>query len=258
VSDSANDRLVLPTGEIRRTRLVEDVSQQLRDLIISGELQPGTQLLQTELAEKMGVSRTPLREAFRILENDGLIRIKNKNRTVEVVTITSADLAEMYQIREVIDGLAARLAAQRGLPAEVVAELRRLIAEMRAAADPYDPARRTAAHINFHALIAEHCGNEHVQAFIPLIRASSAALYLPFIEHPSGVRLMREGHMVSHAEVLEAAQSFHDQILDAIVARDPKKAEQVARRHIALTLKSVPDLDAWRAAIAEAAGVQSA
>ena len=241
-------------GGIKRTRLVEEVTRQLRDMIITGKLAPGTELVQTEIAEQLGVSRTPLREAFRILEKDGLVRIKNKNRTVEVALITSADLQEMYEVREVIDGLAARLAAEVGLDVDVERELRNLIAEMRAAASPYDPVRRTAAHIEFHAKIAESSGNNWLKSFLPLIRASSAALYLPFIENPNAVSVMREDRMIKHSETLEHAQQAHDAILDAIVGRDPKAAERAARNHIARTLNAVPFLDKWREEIAAAQG----
>ena len=243
-----------PQSLPRPQRLVEDVTKVLRDAIITGTLKPGTELLQIDIAERLGVSRTPLREALRVLENDGLVRVKNRNRTVEVNTITSADLLEMYQIREVVDGLAARLAAKNGLPADVIARLRELIAEMRAAAVPYDPARRTAAHIEFHSLIAEQCGNPRVDPFLPLIRASSAALYIPFIGDSAGAKLVHEGRLESHEEVLERAQQYHDLIVDAIETRDHRQAETVARRHIANTIKAVPELDRWREAITEATG----
>ena len=243
---------MLAMAGIERPRLVEEVTRKLRDMIIVGALPAGTELLQTEVAEQLGVSRTPLREAFRILENDGLVRIKNKNRTIEVATITSAELREMFEIREVIDGLAARLTAEKGLDANTERRLRDLIAEMRAAAEPYDPARRTVAHIEFHATIAEAAGNPRLESFLPLIRTSSAALYLPFIGDPSAIALMKEGKMLRHSETMEKAQTAHEAILDAIVDRDPRAAERAARWHIQQTLTAVPYLDKWRETIAEA------
>src|SRR6516165_7232404 len=107
----------LPEMQLTRlaTRLADEVSHLLRDLILRGQLAPGTPLLQVQLAERLGVSRTPLREAFRILERDGLLRISNGNKTVEVIELDRQHLIETYQVREVIDGLAARLAAAHGL-----------------------------------------------------------------------------------------------------------------------------------------------
>jgi GntR family transcriptional regulator of vanillate catabolism len=238
-----------PFQTLRRTRLVDEVTAQLRDMIVSGELPAGTQLLQIDLAEQLGVSRTPLREAFRILENDGLVRSSNRNRTIEVVTIGASELREMYELREVIDGLAARLAAQKGVSKETEAELRRLLDEMEASTKPYDPARRIDAHARFHSAIAEASGNERVQSFLPLIRVSSAALYLPFINDPSAVALVDEGRLLTHQEAMERAQTAHERIVDAIVSGPPRRAEMAARGHIASTLRWVERLDEWRAAI---------
>ncbi|HKE74435.1 MAG TPA: GntR family transcriptional regulator [Acidimicrobiales bacterium] len=242
---------------MQRTRLVDDVTRELREMIVSGELAAGTQLLQVDLAERLGVSRTPLREAFRILENDGLVRTSNGNRTIEVVTIDARQLREMYELREVIDGLAARLAARAGISDETEHDLRRLLDDMEASTKPYDPSRRIEAHARFHSLIAEASGNHRVKDFLPLIRVSSAALYLPFINDPSAVALVDEGHLITHKEAMDSAQQGHEAIVDAIVAGNARKAEAAARRHIAGTLRWVDRLDEWREAIAAAQEVDS-
>src|SRR6266545_3240375 len=113
-----------------RTRLVDEVITHLRQLILDQELPPGTALLQTELAERLGVSRTPLREAFRILEREGLVKVANGNRTIEVARFGPVDLRELYEAREVIDGLAARLQARQGLTGGLDRELRGLLTAM--------------------------------------------------------------------------------------------------------------------------------
>src|SRR4051794_28938698 len=158
----------IPTFE--RTRLVDEVTIQLRELILNGEIPPGSQLLQLELAEKLGVSRTPLREAFRILERDGLVRISNGNRTVEVVKWTPEEIREMYEIREVVDGLAARLAARNGLSKELDRELTSLLKVMEKAVEAGREDQHLPAHVRFHAAIAESCGNSRVEALLPLVR----------------------------------------------------------------------------------------
>jgi GntR family transcriptional regulator of vanillate catabolism len=236
-----------------RPRLVDDVVRVLREKIVSGELPAGTQLLQIDLAAQLGVSRTPLREAFRILENEGLLRTSNNNRTVEVVTITAAELREMYQIREVIDGLAVRLASQRGLFPEVEAEARRLLNELAASSKPYNPLKRIEAHAAFHTLFIEHSGNERLRAQIPLIRASSAALYLPFIDDPDVVELVDAGKLTTHKRLLDESQIQHAAILQLVLEGKHDKAETEARRHIRRTLGTVDELDEWRKIIAERA-----
>jgi GntR family transcriptional regulator of vanillate catabolism len=229
-----------------RPRLVDDVVTVLRDKICRGELRAGTQLLQQDLASQLGVSRTPLREAFRILENDGLVRMANGNRTIEVVTITPADLTEMYQIREVVDGLAAKLVARRGLSAAALAEARHLLGEMAASVKPYDPARCVGAHAAFHALFVLHSENQALRSYIPLIRTSAAALlYLPFIDDPAAGELVDPGHLVTHLDLLNAAQHSHDGILRAVLSGDARAAEDAARAHTRRTLSAMPDLSDW-------------
>ena len=238
---------------LNRPRLVDDVVRVLREKIIRGELPAGTQLLQIDLANQLGVSRTPLREAFRILENDGYLKTSNNNRTVEVVTFTAAELRDMYEIREVIDGLAARLAAARGLSPEAETGARRLLAEMASTSKPHDPLRRVEAHAAFHSFFLEQSGNGRLTALIPLIRASSAALFLPFIDNPEGVQLTTGAKATSYKEILDESQDSHRAILDAVLEGKASKAETAARKHIARTLGMVDRFDEWRKVIAEAA-----
>jgi GntR family transcriptional regulator of vanillate catabolism len=238
---------------LNRPRLVDDVVRVLREKIVRGELAPGTQLLQIDLANQLGVSRTPLREAFRILENDGFLRTSNNNRTVEVISFTAAEMRDMYEIREVIDGLGARLAAERGLTPDAQAEGRRLLAAMASSARPHDPLRRVEAHSAFHSFFLEHSGNARLGGLIPLIRASSAALFLPFIDHPEGVELRVDGQVTTHKQLLDESQDSHRAILEAVLDGKASKAETAARKHIARTLGMVDAFDEWRTVIAEAA-----
>jgi DNA-binding GntR family transcriptional regulator len=238
---------------LNRPRLVDDVVRVLREKIVRGELPAGTQLLQIDLANQLGVSRTPLREAFRILENDGYLKTSNNNRTVEVVTFTAAEMRDMYEIREVIDGLAARLAAARGLSPNAQAEARRLLAEMASTSKPHDPLRRVEAHAAFHSFFLEQSGNARLSGLIPLIRASSAALFLPFVDNPEGVQLTAGGRVTTHKQLLDESQDSHRAILEAVLEGRGAKAETAARKHIARTLGLVDRFDEWRKVIAEAA-----
>jgi GntR family transcriptional regulator, vanillate catabolism transcriptional regulator len=236
----------------RRTRLLDHVIHRLRQDIVSGNLPAGTQLLQVDLANQLGISRTPLREALRVLEADGLLKASNMNGTVEVVTINSERLRDMYQVREVIDGLAAKLTAQRGLSEELKARAEFLFNEMAASVKPYDPRRRTEAHAEYHALFVRSSGNDALQSFLPLIRLSSAALYMPFLNDPDAVELVNSGQILTHREVLESTQVSHAEILSEILAGNPSKAEAAAKRHIRRTLSVVDQLDEWRQVILEA------
>ena len=216
-----------------RTRLVDQVTQSLRKLIISRQIPPGSQLLQVELAKMLGVSRTPLREAFRILERDGLVRISNGNRTVEVVQWTLDELRDLYTVREVLDGLSARLVARRGMTPELDAGLSRALDQMQQAAERRDHSLQVGAHSSFHALIAEHSGNGRLVALLPLIRMTSSSL-----SSALDPAFAEERGSEGFALYMEEARRRHQEVYEALKDRDERKAEETARRHIRATLRS--------------------
>lgn len=211
-------------------RLVDRITEDLRELILDHKVAPGTVLIQTEWAEKLKVSRTPLREAFRILEQDGLVRVSNGNRTVQVVRFTERELRDLYEVREVVDGLAARLLATQGISPELAAELAELLDAMDSARNPFDPATMFPAHMAFHLRIAQSCGNIRVSQQESLIKMTSYSLHSYLAElPPSGEKLQR---------ILEVASRQHRSIYDAIKSGSGDLAEMAACRHIQSTLHS--------------------
>jgi len=215
---------------VGRRRLVDDVISHLRQLILDQELPPGTALLQTELAEKLGVSRTPLREAFRILEREGLVKVANGNRTIEVARFGAAELRDLYEVREVIDGLAARLLARTGLSEELDGELRTLLAVMDET-EPFQPSRWFEAHLGFHVRIATCCGNSQLHSMLNLIRMTTLSLHGPLHDRAE----LAVGEL---EEILRVAQEQHYAIYESIRSGDERSAESHARRHIRATLHS--------------------
>ena len=232
----------------QRTRLVDEVTHKLREMILSNQLAPGTPLRQIELAEHLGVSRTPLREALRILENDGLLTVSNRNRTVQVVKVTLHELRDMYEVREVIDGLAAKLLAHLGPTEQTMSELRHHLSNLADSESPYDPALRTDAHARFHALIAESSGNPYLASFTPLIRTSAAWLHHPLVSDPDAKAIASRGKVYSLRESMISSDRAHAEIVDAIESREPRRAEASARRHIRATLRGIDYMVEWQAA----------
>jgi GntR family transcriptional regulator of vanillate catabolism len=233
VTASRADDVSPPTGtlRIRNTRMVDEVTDHLRNLILDHRLTPGTILLQTEWAERLGVSRTPLREAFRLLERDGLVRVTNGNRTVEVVRYNDDDLRELYEIREFVDGLAARLLAVKGMNDDLEEELSGLLADMERYGDPFRSSAWFAAHTAFHVRIAEECGNGHLQPLLNVVRSTCLALHAPMVEPDANETLGLE-------QILEFGRTSHRAIFEAIRSGEASKAEAVARKHIVQTLRS--------------------
>lgn len=199
-------------------------------MIVQRTIPPGTILLQTEWAEKLNVSRTPLREAFRILEQDGLVRTSNGNRTIEVVQISGGEMQDLYEVRAAIDGLAARLLANRGVPAETDQELADLLNEMDRTADPFESAGWSSAYTAFHRRIAEGCGNARLRQQLNMITMTSLALQT-YLADPTVPERDR-------SELLEVIGRQHHAIYAALRAGSGELAEMAARQHIAAILRS--------------------
>ena len=116
---------------IARLTLPEAAAERLRTLIIEGVLPPGTRLNERELSERLGVSRTPLREAFRMLAGDGLL-VQLPNRGAQVVALSAEDASHAFDVMASLEGLAGELAAARVTDTDI-ADLRVLQAEMETA-----------------------------------------------------------------------------------------------------------------------------
>jgi DNA-binding GntR family transcriptional regulator len=205
-----------------RVRLVDEVAEELRQRIYSGVYPLGTPLRQEQLAEDLEISRTPLREAIRVLENEGLLH-SEPSRTVRVVSADVPKLLAAYQMREVLDGLAARLAA--GAPDQAQREtLMAIIERQQCAIDPWDFREYTQANVEFHTAMIDLADNEYLRAQIPLVRMSGQ-VFSP----------------VNHLEPEHAAAAVaqHREIAAAIVKGDGERAERLARAHIRSTMKGI-------------------
>jgi DNA-binding GntR family transcriptional regulator len=198
---------------------VDEVADELRERIYSGSYALGVKLRQEELAEDLQVSRTPLREALRVLESEGLLH-SEPGRGVRVVPADVNKFLSAYQLREVIDGLAARLAA--GSPdAAGQAALNEMIERQRAALDPWTPPEYTRENVAFHTAVMALAANEYVAAQAPIVRMTSQ-VFTP-------VAILEAAHAAR-------AVDQHTEIAAAIVARDPEEAERLARAHIRSTI----------------------
>jgi GntR family transcriptional regulator of vanillate catabolism len=206
-------------GEVLRVPLAHQIAERLRALIVDGTIEPGTPLLQEKVAAELGVSRTPLREAFRILEQDGLVRVAPRSGTVGVVRLTVDDATQLYQLREVIDGLSARLAAEHSLTSAQERQLKGYAQQIVRSVTPFNTSRFLHAHTAFHLGVANASGNQWMTQFDHLIRISSHMLY-PILK--------------SEPERMVASAAEHVAILDAIIAGDAERAEQLARSHVRL------------------------
>ncbi len=201
---------------LRPSRLMEPIAEQLRALIISGVLAPGSPLPQQELAERLAVSRTPLREALLALEQEGLVESAAGGAT-RVVQLTQRSVLQALRARGVLDGMVARLAAAQGLEPEQAARLRRLLGEMRSALREHRPESYQLACTDFHLSLLGTVRNRWLDQFSTLVRISAQATFQRLRHHPL--------HLRRSVTDLEA-------MLRAIQLGDADAAERAARSHM--------------------------
>lgn len=188
----------------------------LREAILSNVLPAGERLAEPQLAALFKRSRTPIREAILRLEWERLAE-RSVRRGFVVGGISLDEVLEIYAVREVIDGLAARLAAEGSLPSDLE-HLRWLNRRLRKAGEQHDYKLMLELNIEFHESIA---------------RASRNGLLLQFMRQiHDWVRRFSDTTFSYRGRGAEAAKE-HDALLDALARRDPDAAERIARDHMA-------------------------
>jgi DNA-binding GntR family transcriptional regulator len=182
------------------------------DAIREGHLQQGDRIRENDIAKSLGVSRTPVREALRRLQTRGLLDF-GVGRGLGVVELSRTQVLELYAMRELLEGAAARLAAQHATPTEVM-YMRHLLDEFRSARDP-----DRLANINrtFHRTIRDAAHNRYMAQSLNDLGEALALLH--------GTTFSVKGRP-------ETADIEHRAILDAIEKGDPDAAEREARAHI--------------------------
>jgi len=190
--------------------LTEQVRQRLLEAICAGELAPGARVTQEELAASLAVSRQPVLQALRLLKRDGFLTDAGR-RGLMVSQLDGRTIAQVYEVRGVLDGLAARRAAMAGIEFD-----RGVIAAGRRAAAGKSLAPMVEADMRFHRLLYAASGNPFIE--------QTADLHWQHIRRAMGAVLQSEGLRAS-------VWDEHEAILDAIDAADAARAERLAREH---------------------------
>lgn len=230
VRDSQTDRAVLG----------------IRDLVLRGEFKAGDRLGEVELAARVGVSRTPIRAALQKLAEEGLLEPAQPSGYI-VRSFSEVDLDDAIEVRGTIEGLAARLAAERGTSRLILMQMRDCVAEMdivlgERQVDLEHLNRYAAANARFHELILEAAGSEIIKRSMKRVAA------LPFASPNAFV--MAQARIPDAFDLLKIAQSQHRDIVEAIAARAGARAEslvkehaRIARKNLELALMNIEALD---------------
>lgn len=207
----------------------------IRDLVLRGEFAVGERLTEAELADRLGVSRTPIRAALLKLEEEGLLESVQPTGYV-VRSFSETDLDDAIEVRGTIEALAARLAAERGVSRLVINDMRECLAEIdqvlaEKCVDEAHLNRYAAANERFHQLLLDASGSEMVK------RSLKRVVSLPFASPNAFV--LAQARIPDAFDLLKIAQAQHHDIVDAIEAHAGARVEALVKEHARIARKNL-------------------
>jgi GntR family transcriptional regulator of vanillate catabolism len=229
----------LDTADVSEAAASQAVRAQLRlrEMILGGALPGGGRIAELVLVEKLGVSRTPIRSALMRLEQEGLLEaLPGGGYAVRV--FSEGDVSDAIELRGTLEGLSARMAAERGVAAELLQRAGACLDQVDAVLE--QPALDDAAFLRyvrlnerFHGLLSEMSGSA------VLVRELERVVKLPFAS-PSGF-VVQQADSPQARDMLVVAQDQHRQVLDAISRREGGRAEAIMREHSRLAQRNLRD-----------------
>jgi DNA-binding GntR family transcriptional regulator len=196
------------------------VVDSIRESILDGSLKPGDRLVQDEIAAQFGVSRIPIREAFRTLAAEGLVTFEQR-RGVIVTELSKEDVKEIMSIRAVLEGLACRAAAERAT-AEQLETIHDCLTELEKAR--HEPEKYYHLNSAFHAAILEASHQPHTAALVMKFRNMMETVARMYLDPVGRV---------------EIVHTDHRSIYEALFRRDPDEAERLIKDHTEHVLKGI-------------------
>lgn len=204
-----------------RRALGAEVYETLRAALVDGRLAPGAPLSEPQIAERLETSRSPVREAVGRLEAEGLVERTSTGR-LRAARLDPGELEQLYVFRATIEGLAARLATPRMTMQDLDA-MAAMIERMETLADAGDMSGSLEAGAAFHAMIQTRCENAPLVETIETVR----------------LRIVRYRSIIAAARPREMRVSEHRAVMEAMLDRDPMRAEQEMKRHVEASAQSV-------------------
>lgn len=212
----------MPLARIQTSSLADLAYARLTEALLSGDLSPGDRLVQDSLALRLGISRTPLREALQRMEREGTIRPAGRGYVVP--ELTRADIGHLYEVREAVEGQAARLVAARAAGAvdDIEATLHRLSAEA-------GPSGREAFRANrlAHRAVVEAAGNPFLLELFDDLWGRSVTLQA-WGDYYASVEAAHVDLVTDHIDLV----TDHADVLAALRSGDPDRAGAVLVAHV--------------------------
>ena len=195
--------------------IYQQIRNQVVTAIASGELKPGERLMELQLAAKLGVSRTPIREAIRMLEQEGLaVTIPRKG--AEVAKMTEKDMEDVLQVREALDELAASVACEQ-ISEEQLAVLRRTMHEFEESTKTRDLKRIAEADVRFHDIIYQATGNPRLVSMLSNLGEQMYRYRVEYLKEEKNYPVLIREHAL---------------IVEGLTVKDKKKVTDTMHTHV--------------------------
>ncbi len=198
------------------------VFQTLRKAILRGELEPGTRLMETQLGEKLGVSRTPIREAIRKLELEGLV-VMVPRKGAQVAQFTEKDIQDVLEVRGALEALAAKLACKK-MDDRAFLKLQLAITEYAYAVRENDIETMVQKDVEFHETIFNATDNDKLIQLFNNVREQVNRYRITYLKNAEDNKAVHEEHL---------------EILEALKAKDEIRASKIAAKHIQTQCDSI-------------------
>ena len=204
----------------RKVSIADQIAEVLRNMIVSGDLNPGDRIVESRVAKRLGVGQPTVREALVALEHQGLV-VRKTNQGCIVTTLTRDEISQILKIRGELEVLAVELAAENATDAEI-RELLEITGDMKIAADAKDIAGFFAHDFRFHERLWKLSGN----TFLPKLLSQLMLPLLAFL-------FIRNLRHHSHIDMSESARA-HVDIVNAILSHDKIEARKIAQQKFQL------------------------
>ena len=197
----------------RHQTLREKILETIRDSILKGTMKPGEKVAEPELAERFGISRTPIREAFRQLETEGYLTVIPRKGAV-VTSLSERDVEEFYAIKSILEGYAARMAAEN-MTEKDIEKLESINDRLQQLADDGDIKTFFRVHNEFHDLFIRAAGNDKLRELIGQMMMRFNRLRMASLSLPGRMKISVE----EHKKIIEAFKEHNGDKADNLVKK---------------------------------------
>jgi DNA-binding GntR family transcriptional regulator len=206
--------------------LREKIVETVRNAIVNGQIPAGARVAEPDLADRFGISRTPIREAFRQLESEGFITVIPRKGAI-VASLSAKDISDFYDLKMVLEGYAARCAA-RTLTEKDLTKMEAVNRQMEAAAAKKDLRKVLLLHNEFHEIFLKACGNEKLHSIV-----QNMVMQFQRFRLILAVRGKIEGSIRQHREIIDAFRKRNADLAESLVIKNAHYGKKVLLRELA-------------------------